>query len=122
MFEEKKDEDFKARVVALILNSDTEKAIEILSQYYHVEKPGIGVGVFPGKTKGVKAVYDSRRKEILASRREYFTDPFTVLHEFYHHLRSTTGKHRGTERHANLFAYEFIAAFNRKVGESSRGK
>jgi hypothetical protein len=69
--------------------------------------------VVEGKTKGVAAVYSQRRKEILAARREYLYNPFVMIHEFYHHLRSVSGKHRGTEKQADKFALEFIAAYQR---------
>jgi hypothetical protein len=45
-------------------------------------------------------------------------NPFVILHEFYHHLRTDLDlKHRGTEKHADAFAREFIQVF-----ESSRVK
>lgn len=103
----------KAFVVALILDSKTEAAIGVLSRWYRVSEPRLGVGVFEGRTKGVAAVYSQRRKEILAAKREYLYDPFVMIHEFYHHLRSTGGKHRGTEKQADKFALEFIAAYRR---------
>ncbi len=107
------EEEFKASVVFLILNSKTEEAIGALSRKYRVEKPRLGVGVVEGKTKGVAAVYSLRRKEILAARREYLYDPFVMIHEFYHHLRSTGGRHRGTEKQADKFSEDFIAAYHR---------
>ena len=100
-------------VVALILDSKTEDAIDFLSRWYRVSKPGLGVGVVEGKTKGVAAVYSQRRKEILAARREYLYDPFVMIHEFYHHLRSASGHHRGTEKQADKFALDFIATYQR---------
>ena len=101
----------KASVVALILDSKTEEAIGVLSRWYRVAEPRLGVGVFEGRTKGVAAVYSQGRKEILAAKREFLYDPFVMIHEFYHHLRSTSGKHRGTEKQADKFALEFIAAY-----------
>ena len=106
-------EEMQARVVALILDSKTEEAISVLSKWYKVSEPRLGVGVVEGKTKGVAAVYSQRRKEILAARREYLYNPFVMVHEFYHHLRSISGKHRGTEKQADKFALEFIAAYQR---------
>src|SRR5271157_5255643 len=100
------EEWFKAQVVAAILNSETERAIEMLCTHYRVEKPRIKVGVIEGRTKGIRAVYSQRRKEILAAKRDYFYDPFVMIHEFYHHLRSISGKHRGTERQADGFAVD----------------
>ena len=111
------EEVFKALMVATILDSRPEEAIEALSAHYHVDKPRLSVGVFEGRTKGVAAVYSMRRKEILAANREYLYDPFVMIHEFYHHLRSASGRHRGTEKQADKFAIEFIDAF-RRVGAS----
>ena len=78
----------------------------------------MGVGVLEGRTKGVAAVYSLERKEILAARREYLYDPFVMIHEFYHHLRSVSGKHRGTEKQADRFALDFIDAYR----EVQRGR
>ena len=105
-------DETKARVVALILDSDPEQALSLLSEHFHVEEPTIRVGVVKKHSRDVRAVYTPKRKEILAARREYLSDPFTVLHEFYHHLRSFGGEHRGTERHADIFAIDFVRAYN----------
>lgn len=105
----------KAHVVALILDTNPEEAIRVLSRWYRVSTPRLGVGVVEGKTKGVAAVYSQRRKEILAAKREYLYDPFVMIHEFYHHLRSVSGKHRGTEKQADRFALDFVAAYRRVV-------
>jgi len=67
--------------------------------------------VVKGRSKGVLAVYSANRKEILAARREYLYDPFTILHEFYHHLRYFGGEHRGTEKYADRFATNFIQSY-----------
>ncbi len=107
------EETMKATVVALILDSNPEEAIEKLSKWYKVSQPKLGVGVVEGKTKGVAAVYSQRRREILAARREFMYDPFVMIHEFYHHLRSMSGQHRGTEKQADRFALEFIEAYRR---------
>jgi hypothetical protein len=108
---------FRAAVVAAILDSRTEEAIGMLCEHYRVSVPRLRVGVLEGRTKGVAAVYSVERKEILAARREYLYDPFTIVHEFYHHLRSVGGKHRGTEKRADRFAADFIAAY----GTAARG-
>lgn len=107
------EDEFKAWVVALVLDSKTEEAIAALSKRYRVQVPRLGVGVFEGKTKGVAAVYSPGRKEILAAKREYLYDPFVIIHEFYHHLRSISGRHRGTERQADKFSEDFISAYRR---------
>ena len=110
----------KASVVTMILDSRPEDALDLLSEWYRVERPRLGVGVVEGRTKGVAAVYSLRRKEILAARREYLYDPFVMIHEFYHHLRSRSGRHRGAEKEADRFAVEFIRAYQRlALGDSS---
>jgi hypothetical protein len=113
------DDRFKAVIVATILDSKPEKALELLCKHYHVEQPKLGVGVVKGRSKGVLAVYSANRKEILAARQEYLYDPFTMLHEFYHHLRQFAGRHRGTEKNADKFALDFIAAYRRVVSSLS---
>ena len=75
------------------------------------------MGVFEGRTKGVAAVYSQNRKEILAAKREFLYDPFVIIHEFYHHLRSVGGRHRGTERQADQFALGFIAAYQQAAAQ-----
>lgn len=105
------EEEFKVLVVATILDSKTEEAIELLCDHYRVRVPRLRVGVFEGRTKGVAAVYSLERKEILAAKREYLYDPFVMIHEFYHHLRSVSGKHRGTEKQADKFAADFVRAY-----------
>ncbi len=107
------EEEMKAKVVWLILDSRPEEAIKVLCGWYRVSEPRLGVGVVEGKTKGVAAVYSVARKEILAARREYLYDPFVMVHEFYHHLRSASGKHRGTEKQADRFSVGFIEAFRK---------
>ena len=52
----------------------------------------------------------SKNTIYLRSSREYM-DPFVILHEFYHHIRSRLGKHRGTEKHADAFAMRAIALY-----------
>lgn len=104
---------FKALVVSLILDSRPEDALDALCKKYGVERPKLGVGVFKGRSKGVRAVYSLDRKEILAAKREYLYDPFVIIHEFYHHLRSVGGRHRGTEKQADRFALEYIEGYRR---------
>ncbi len=116
------DDSFKAVIVSMILDSKPEAALEALSKMYGVETPRLGVGVFKRHSKGVRAVYSHERKEILAAKREFLYDPFVILHEFYHHIRSVGGKHRGTEKNADRFAVDYILAFNRMVTRSRVGK
>ena len=71
------------------------------------------MGTTKGHSKGVLAVYSADRREILAVSQDYLYDPFVMLHEFYHHLRQFAGKHRGTEKNADKFALDYIAAYKR---------
>ena len=110
------EDQMKAAVVALILDTRPEEAITLLSKWYRVSQPKLGVGVYEGRTKGVAAVYSRNTRKILAANREYLYDPFVIIHEFYHHLRSVGGKHRGTEKQADKFALDFIAAYRKAAG------
>jgi len=38
-----------------------------------------------------------------------------VLHEFYHHIRTSGGIHRGSEKHANMYAKSFIESYNKII-------
>ena len=105
------ESQMKVSAVALILDSRPEEAIRLLARWYKVSEPRLGVGVFEGRTKGVAAVYSQSRREILAARREFLYNPFVMIHEFYHHLRSAGGRHRGTEKQADEFARGFGAAY-----------
>ena len=109
----------QAKVVHLILNGETERALQTLSGFYRVEPPEVTVGTVKGKRKTVYAVYVPKERKIYAMNAEIFYNPFVILHEFYHHLRSQGGPHRGTERHANLYAQRFIDSY-RVVTESNR--
>jgi len=101
---------FKARVVQLILMNDTDEAIKALSHHYNVAIPHLKVGM-PKKYGKKAGCYVSRTRTIHVMSREKLKDPFLILHEFYHHLRTHGRKHRGTEKHANRFVEEFIGAF-----------
>ena len=114
------EDEMKASVVAMILDFRTEDALDLLSKWYRIDRPRLGVGVVEGRTKGVAAVYSLRRKEILAARRDYFYNPFVMIHEFYHHLRSRSGRHRGTEKEADKFAMDFIMTYQRLALEGPR--
>ncbi len=98
----------RARAVALILAGRPEEALDLLSRYYGVEAPRLRVGLPAGCRGRALGCYVAREKTIyVRSRREYM-DPFVVLHEYYHHLRTRYGRHRGTEKHANRYAADSI--------------
>jgi len=99
---------FRVRIVQLIRDErNPEAAVDELSAHYHIERPALRVGLPKGEKKAL-GCYVHRDKTIYISSHEYLFDPYVVIHEFYHHLRSVLGKHRGTERHAKEFAIAFL--------------
>ncbi len=104
------EQTFKVEIVKLILAKQTDEALRQLSDYYNVDVPRLKVGMPRQGGKNV-GCYVSRTKTIHLMDREKLEDPFVVLHEFYHHLRTRGGKHRGTEGYADAFARGFIDAY-----------
>jgi Zn-dependent peptidase ImmA (M78 family) len=53
---------------------------------------------------------------------DFLGNPFVILHEFYHHLRSKSvdRQHRGTEKNANRFAADFLIAYQLAGGNVNR--
>src|SRR5919197_374178 len=105
----------QAKIVYMILTKRTEQALSALSKFYHVQPPEIVVGTVKGKRRTAYAVYVPRERKIYAMNSDVFYNPFIILHEFYHHLRTQGGPHRGTERHANLYAKGFIDSYKAAV-------
>ena len=105
------DIQLQFKIVKLILDSKTEYALELLSSFYHISPPDIKVGTIKGKRKTVYAVYVHKERRIYAINSEVFYNPFIILHEFYHHLRSRGTGHRGSEKHANNYAKEFLHSY-----------
>jgi Zn-dependent peptidase ImmA (M78 family) len=112
--------EFKAFIVSLVLDSKVEQALELLAREFKVTVPRIQVGL-PRSHGGVYGCYTSRNRTIYVLNGDVLKDPFVILHEFYHHLRTSSvdKKHRGTEKYANVFAKEFIAAY-RSLGSFQR--
>jgi hypothetical protein len=103
--------EFRAKVVGSILGGRPEVALRLLSKHYGVREPALRVGTVKRHRK-VLACYVEREGRIYLSNSRYMTDPFVVLHEFYHHLRaSRVRKNRQVERSADLFAANFIRDF-----------
>ena len=105
--------DFEPLVVWLILSGKVEHALEVLAQNYKVTVPSLEVGL-PKKHK-LKAYgcYTAKTQTISVQNSEILQNPFVILHEFYHHLRSkgVDKMHRGTEKNADKFALEFLAQY-----------
>jgi len=110
---------FKAKVVELILMKEPEDAIKMLSQHYRVEEPLLKVGRAKGYSSKVLGVYTSRRKTILVINSDVLYNPFVIIHEFYHHLRTHGHLHKGTEKYADIFAKDFIEAYRTLHGRLS---
>jgi hypothetical protein len=114
------DDLTRAKIVYMILSKQTEEALRHLSTFYNMAPPQIVVGTVKGKRKTVHAVYVQKESKIYATNSEIFYNPFVVLHEFYHHIRTKGGVHRGSERNANMYAKSFIDAYNRTIEEIKR--
>jgi hypothetical protein len=116
------DDITKAKVVNMILNKKTEEALKNLSQFYKVIPPEITVGTIKGKRKTVYAVYVQRENKIYCINSDVFYNPFIVLHEFYHHIRTKGGIHKGSEKFANTYARSFIEAYKKIIDQITTQK
>jgi hypothetical protein len=116
------DDLAKAKIVALILDKKTEIALENLSELYKIDTPEIVVGTIKKKRRTVYAVYVVQEKKIYALNSEIFYNPFVVLHEYYHHIRSKRGTHRGSEKYANMYAQDFIDSYMKVVEKLNQNK
>jgi hypothetical protein len=103
------DAQFKALVVHLILDGNVEEALELLAKRYNVSPPRIKVGLPERHGTKARGCYTPKSGTIHVLNSEVLKDPFIILHEFYHHLRTSIDKkHRGTEKYASQFARDFI--------------
>jgi hypothetical protein len=102
---------FKAKIVDLILNKQTEEALELLSKHYKVSTPKLKMGM-PKRDAKYPACYVAKTATIHFANSENLYSPFIILHEFYHHLRTTGMTHKGTEKNANQFAKEYITKYH----------
>ena len=110
---------FKVLVVWLILNAKVEKALELLAEHYSVSVPRIKVGLPKGHRKKVFGCYIAQKETIFVLNSDVLREPFVILHEFYHHLRTTLDKkHKGTEKHADEFAKDFIQTYKSAAVEA----
>jgi hypothetical protein len=115
------EEKFRASVVWLILNGKTEKALELLAEHHDVEVPNIKVGLPKAHKKNTLGCYSSKDGTISVFNSDAMKEPFIILHEFYHHLRTSVDlKHKGTEKNANEFAKGYIQAYRSMTIRTSR--
>jgi hypothetical protein len=106
---------FRAKVVGLIIDGRPERALRLLAEYYGVTEPTLRVGTVKRHRK-VLACYVEKQSRIYLSNAGFVTNPFVILHEFYHHLRSSDlGKNRQVEKRADLFAWSFIRDFKSAI-------
>jgi len=99
-------------VVWLILDGKAEKALGLLSEHFKVRMPSIKVGLPKGRRSTALGCYSSRDRTISVLNSDALKEPFIIIHEFYHHLRtSADARHKGTEKHADEFAKGFIEAY-----------
>ncbi len=101
---------FRAKVVYLILINEPAEALEILSAHYGIAKPELKVGM-PKRYSRNPACYVANRHTIHVSHREILSNPYVILHEFYHHLRNVSNAQGGIEKYANSFAKKFIGDY-----------
>lgn len=116
------DDLTKAKIVVLILDKKTELALEKLSKLHKVDTPEIVVGTIKKKRRTVYAVYVVQEKKIYALNSDIFYNPFVILHEYYHHIRSKLGTHRGSEKRANMYAQDFVDSYMKIVAKLNQNK
>jgi hypothetical protein len=105
-------DNFKPLIVWLILNGKAEKALELLAKNYKTSTPKLKVGLPKGHRATAFGCYTSKDATIAVLNSDVLENPFVILHEFYHHLRTRADKkHKGTEKNANKFAIDFIKAY-----------
>jgi len=103
---------FKGHIVWLILNKRTEEALAFLAENYKVNTPKLRVGLPKKHRKNVFGCYTPKDETISVLNSDVIGNPFVILHEFYHHMRTSIDKkHKGTEKNADRFANEFIQEY-----------
>ena len=105
-------DNFKPLIVWLILNGKAEKALELLAKNYKTSPPRLKVGLPKGRRATAFGCYTPKDATISVLNSDVLGNPFVILHEFYHHLRTSVDKkHKGTEKNADKFAIDFIKAY-----------
>jgi hypothetical protein len=104
--------NFKPLIVWLILNGQAEKALDLLAKNYKLSTPKLKVGLPKGRKATAFGCYTPKDATISVLNSDVIVNPFVILHEFYHHLRTSVDKqHKGTEKNADKFAREFIEVY-----------
>jgi hypothetical protein len=89
-----------------------EKALDMLAENYKVTTPKLKVGLPKGHKATAFGCYTPKDATISVLNSDIIGNPFVILHEFYHHLRTSIDKqHKGTEKNADKFARDFIEAY-----------
>jgi hypothetical protein len=116
--------NFKTYVVWLILNGKTEEALELLAKEYQVAVPALRVGLPKGHKATAYGCYTAKTQTIAVLNSDIFANPFVILHEFYHHIRSKNVDkvHRGTEGNADKFALTFITEYQTTAKRQNEGQ
>ena len=110
----------KALVVHLILDGKVEEALEQLAEHRGVNTPKVKVGLPERHATRALGCYTAKNQTIYVLNSDLLKNPFVILHEFYHHLRTSIDKkHRGTEKYASQFAQEFIQAYENLSAQRS---
>lgn len=114
-------ENFKVIVVWLILNGKTEEALKLLAENYRVTVPNLTVGLPKRHKTKAYGCYTAKNETISVLNSDILVNPFVVIHEFYHHLRSKAvdKMHRGTEKNADLFAIGFLQDYQAAVKKAT---
>jgi hypothetical protein len=103
------------------LNGKVEEALEQLAEHYDIGSPRIRVGLPNRHRKNILGCYTAKNQTISVLNSDALREPIVVLHEFYHHLRTSVDKkHRGSEKYAGEFADEFIEAYRSYRAQSRR--
>jgi hypothetical protein len=103
---------FKPLIVWLILNKRTEEALTLLAKNYKVNTPKLKIGLPKGHKKNIFGCYTPKDGTISVLNSDVIGNPFVILHEFYHHMRTAIDKkQKGTEKNADRFANEFIQEY-----------
>ena len=110
----------KPRVVWLILNQRAEEALTLLAKHYKTRTPRLKVGLPKGNRKNISGCYTPKNATISVLDSDTLGNPFVIIHEFYHHMRTSIDKkHKGTERNADQFALEFLKEYQAANGQSA---